>query len=293
MPTHWTYAPVGPEDDLEQGDILRPTAELREVFATVHPHFGDGKYLGFIVQTQSCDLVRRAGGPPNALYINVATIRPLSQVLHKLASQVTEEVAPGVFRSSERSRVHQLLQRLLNQNEQAQGLFFLYPDADAGIAEPAVAFLRVAIALRREHYQLLVQARVGRLGAEFRAKFGWLAGNLFARPASSDWSDHAGGATRLKELTRQLLGEIRWVDDEVLQAAISRQVDIATTTDQELEALRGPTPLEKAVGEVERELRRVVPDVGDELVQKLGNRLRNNGKFMKATTVASERVPTE
>jgi hypothetical protein len=98
MPTHWTYAPCVSTAELEQGDILRPTQRLRAIFSEVHPHFQDDKYLGFLISTQSCDLVRRHDAP-KASYINLAAIRPLSQVLHKVLSHVTTPLPQGVFQA--------------------------------------------------------------------------------------------------------------------------------------------------------------------------------------------------
>src|SRR5207247_8080250 len=95
----------------------------------------------------------------------------------------------------------QFLERVINQNEQAHGLFYLHPDADVGIAVPAAAMLRVSISLRsREHYNVLKAARCGRLRAEFRNKLGWLTGNLYSRVDTPDWADEDGGAEASKAL---------------------------------------------------------------------------------------------
>ncbi len=280
MPAHWTYAPFEPSAELEQGDILRPTDRLRAIFADVHPHFRHDKYLGFIVATQSCDLVRRPS-TPKASYINLAAIRPLSQVIHKVLSHVANPVGNGMFRVSDRAEARRLLQRVLNQNEQSMGLFFLQLDAEAGIAEPAVAFLRVTVSLRADHYDALQEARVGALMPEFRAKLGWLIGNLYVRPATRDWSDVEGGKKRLDELVRQNLDEACWIDDEILEQAKVSGVDVDSATPESLEALRPPSALDKALDEIRAELARVAPGVATGDVQKLHNRLKSNGKFVK------------
>src|SRR5262245_38488019 len=116
MPGHWTYEGFATNSELEQGDILYPTDALKLVFADVHPHFRDDKYLAFLIATQSCDLVRRRDAP-KASYVNLAAIRPLSQVIRKVVSYAADPVAPGTFRSSRKQEVRQLLQRLFNQNE--------------------------------------------------------------------------------------------------------------------------------------------------------------------------------
>lgn len=279
MPCHWTYEALAHDTDLEQGDILQPTAALRALLKEIHPHFGDDKYLAYIITTQSCDLVRRRDAP-KAAYISIATVRPLSQVIPKIVAHVARPVRPGLFRSSKKGDARRLLERILNQNEQAIGLFFLYPDVDnAGIAEPAVAFLRVSIALRAEHYDVLRSARVGKLAPEFRAKLGWLTGNLYVRPATPDWGDTEEGKGRFEGIIRQCLEETRWVEDEIADAAEAKGVDIGTASAADLESLRPPSRLDHAVSEVEMELRLVAPAFPSELIGKLRNRLRNNGKF--------------
>jgi hypothetical protein len=280
MPSHWTYANFDESAELEQGDILSPTVELRGLLSRVHPHFGDDKYLGYIITTQSCDLVRRRK-LPKATYINIAVIRPLSQIIQKIVAEVATPVGVGVFKTSDRGEAYRLLERVFNQNEQAIGLFFLHPDTDAGIAEPAVAFLRVSIALRAAHYEVLRSSRVGKLTAEFRGKLGWLTGNLYIRPATPDWGDTEDGKQRFDELIRQYMGETRWLDDEIVNTAQQQGINVTTATHEQLEALRPPSHLDRAIEEVRAELRRVAPESSPDAINKLGNRLRNNGKFTK------------
>ena len=43
--------------------------------------------------------------------------------------------------------------------EQKLGLFYLFPDGEIGIGENAVAFLRISVAFRAEHYNLMTRAR--------------------------------------------------------------------------------------------------------------------------------------
>jgi hypothetical protein len=280
MPGHWTYDSFEPAAELEQGDILQPTDALRLVFSEVHPHFRHDKYLGFLVATQSCDLVRRRAAP-KASYVNIAAIRPLSQVIGKVFAHVADPIADGAFRSSRRRDLRQLLQRLLNQNEQSMGLFFLNTDEAAGIAEPAVAFLRVTVALRSDHYDTLRAARVGRLNSEFRAKLGWLIGNLYVRPATKDWDDVDGGKEAAEALVNHYVNEVRWIDDEIVDRAREQGVDIGQASPENLEALRPLSPLERALEEARSELVKVAPTVPEDLLTKFQNRLRNSGRFKK------------
>ena len=187
-PVHFTYAPIDEsEPAICQGDILRPTRALGSLFTEVHPHFDNSKYTAFLVLTQTCDLVRRDRKPCRSRYINLAVVRPLKDVLLALLdrecerAKVGEKLLDGVYASESQFRGVQLLQRIVNQNAQAEGLFYLHGDAAVEILFPSVALLQVSVAVRAwEHYDTLVAAP-GRLKPEFRSKLGWLIGNLFSR----------------------------------------------------------------------------------------------------------------
>ena len=69
----------------------------------------------------------------------------------------------GVFRMNKKGKARELLERLLDQNEQALGLFYLHSDSDLGIGDPSVAYLRITVALKTDHYPILQGARKGRL----------------------------------------------------------------------------------------------------------------------------------
>lgn len=282
---HWTYCDIAGDPDLQQGDILEPSARLRALLKDVHPYFCAEKYLGFVIATQSCDLVRRHGRPPKASHIAVGVIRSLRNLLPQLVSEVACPVAPGVFRASDRGRAKDLLHRILNQNEQALGLFYLHPESEIGLGEACVALLRVKVALRAEHYDLLVQSRRGRLAPEFRAKFGWLLGNLYARAASPDWSDFADGENEVKRLIRRYLDESAgelgpiWVDDEVVEAATKQGVVFADVDpdaiQSQLESYRPKPKIDQLVEAVSAQVSKVL-QVEPEALTSLKNRLRND-----------------
>lgn len=286
MPTHWTYASFENADDLYQGDILKPSDALRSLFSEVHRHFVHDKYLGFLVATQSCDLVRRTG-TPKAPYISLTVIRPLGTIAHKLIGHVARPVTTGTFRASDKRRAKELLERIFNQNEQSLGIFFLHEDADSGIAEPSVALLRVSVSLRSDHYPMLQDARVGRLSEEFRAKLGWLLGNLYARPATRDWYEREGGKGQLKKLVDKYIEEQirglgpRWLDDEIVEEASAQAVSLDGVGEEELQRLRPRAKHEQCLEEIRLELARVAPELDEAKITKLTNRLLNNTKFKK------------
>lgn len=228
VPTHWTYRSFNQSDDLFQGDIIA-REPLLDLLGKVHSHFCDPKYLAFIVITQTCDLVVRKSRCKSQ-YISLAVIRSISSLLPDLLTEMCCPAAPGVYPEESRLEVEEFLQRVLNQNEQAHGMVYLYPDGDLGFAEHAVALLRVSISLRsKEHYDSLRKARVGRLDTEYRNNMGWLAGNLYSRVDTTDWGEREGGDELQKAIIKNILGTPiagripLWFPSSWLQAAQKKE----------------------------------------------------------------------
>jgi hypothetical protein len=166
-PAHYTYEAFSPEDDLYQGDILEPTESIRSVLESVHAHILETKYTGFLILTQTCDLVRRGDAQCKSRYINLGVVRPLEHVLWNFLNktcqkvQISGEVLEGFYLLKSRQKAHDLLKRIVNQNEQTLGVFYLHSDGAVGIVDPSVALLQVSIAIRaKEHYNTLVEARL-------------------------------------------------------------------------------------------------------------------------------------
>lgn len=233
QPSHWTYCSYNAADHLQQGDIIRRSPALLKVLSDVLAHFCDERYTAFLIITQTCDLVQRNEGPCRAEYINLCVIRELKPLLPVMLEPCCGAGIPGVFASDNRLDAEQLVKRILNQNEQARGLFYLHHDSDAGIDTPSVALLRVSIALRRDHYGLLQECRCGRVHPEYSAKLGWLTGNLYSRVATLDWEDQEGNKTASSKQARALLRLIskpkdeNWVPAKWVKAAREKDIDLA------------------------------------------------------------------
>lgn len=256
---HWTYEHVSASHELAQGDILSPTPQLKELLKDIHPHFYDDKYMGFMVTTQSCDLVRRSSAP-KAPYINIASIRSLKEIGPRLLRNAIKNEAGRIFYQSEKQRAMDLFGKIFNQNEQSLGLFYLHPSPDLGLGDHAVALLRVTVSLKADHYDVLLKARVGTLTPEFRAKFGWLVGNLYSRAATRDWQDSPDGTTELKELVRTYTtpaDSVLWVDDTLIESARSKGIDVSQPLEEitrALESLRPPSSTEILMEEVAKQI---------------------------------------
>jgi hypothetical protein len=292
-PTHWTYAPASRrDDDLNQGDILLPEEPLVDVFREVHKHFADPKYCAFLVLTQTCDLVRHDGAHCKSRYVNLAVVRPLGDVLFSLLDRCCERVNEGWYRADGKQKARLLLERILNQNEQAMGLFYLHPDAAIGIVEPSVALLQVSVAVRsQEHYQTLVRCREGRLVPEFQSKLGWLTGNLFSRVATRDWHERRQDQEELERLINELLfpdaeapSRPAWVSSkELARAARSGAAPFGQLDEEQrkqlLRSLKRIPPKDVAIDRALHVVREVVPDVSDKQLDRIRIRLRNDPDF--------------
>lgn len=280
MPAHWTYAAFEPAADLAQGDIIEPTPDLGAVLAEIHPHFRDSKYVSFMVLTQSCDLVRRPEyrGQP----INLCVVRELGSIGSRLLELYCGSEIPGVYRKESRNEGRRFLERTINQNEQAIGLFYLHPDADSGVSTPCVAMLRIAIALHTNHYEKIRDARRGRLRPEFQAKLGWLIGNLYSRVGTEDWTDPSDRKPQQRSIidhTIASLTGIKWASTEAVDRAKKAGFSVEGKSFEDigrsLDALE-PVPLDQ---QVRSEIQRIVsqtdlgipPDVQEKLLKRLPN----------------------
>lgn len=296
MSLHWTYSSFDPEADLQQGDILIPTPELRSLFDEIHKHFCDDKYLAFLVASQSCDLVRHKGKKePKARYISVSVVRSLDSVIQKLIRSVSAPLAPGIFPSSRKGDARMLVERIFNQNEQAAGIFYLHPSEAIRIGVPAVSMLRITLSLKAEHYSTLVNARSGRLSPEFQAKLGWLMGNLYNRPATPDWSDYDGGGEQFEELVKEYVGtkfngvdqstpdglSVSWIDKVIADKAKEGGLELEKLKLRDIDSLRPPPVLNAAISEIANVLKDVAPNIADDVVGQFERRLRNHAKFKR------------
>jgi hypothetical protein len=223
---HFTYC-GDRATDLLQGDILTQTPEILAVLKEVHPHYAnntDNRY--FIILTQSCDLVRGrpSDDPCASRYIAIAPVRPLALIVQRETARLAEpnlSTPTPVCSSRARNRLHNFLERLFNNNE--PNFFYLHEDPSMGFPESCCAFLRLSIALRaKEHYNTCLNARLLQLDESFRAKLGWLVGNLYSRVGTKDWdADELNGMIK-----NHLTGAALWLEDErtrkQLHADVSR-----------------------------------------------------------------------
>lgn len=186
---HFTYKSTPDMTSLCQGDLLKTTDELKQVLKEVHPYFLNTQYKYFIVLTQSCDLVRRYGNLCKTPYITLAAVRDFDDFLeNQLIRNKYAEKFNNLLLMDDKSelRAEQFVERLYNNTE--PDYFFLYKDDSLSLQNSLVASLKVSIALKSElHYQKCLDAKMVELSDEFKAKLGWLVGNIYSRVGTTDW----------------------------------------------------------------------------------------------------------
>lgn len=186
---HFTYSKTPNKDSLCQGDVLEITPALREVLEEVHPYFTKEQYRYYMVLTQSCDLVRREGNRCKSAYITLAVVRSFDDFFRKtlVSNKYVEQINDLILLDDKNeNKVFQLIERVYNNTE--PDYFFLFKDNAVGLSESMVAYLKVSIALKAEdHYQECLDAKKIELEDEFKAKIGWLVGNIYSRVGTKDW----------------------------------------------------------------------------------------------------------
>lgn len=174
--------------ELCQGDVLSRTPELDSLLDLVHQHFHKkSTNLYFMVLTQTCDLVPRAGGSCKARYITLAPVRNLELVLaREIESQALAiEAELPVLTDKAKSKLTEFLTRLYNNNE--PNYFFLESSGTPLLAD-CCAYLDLSIAVKTsEHYSTCVKAKTLQLKDTFQAKLGWLIGQMYSRVGTDDW----------------------------------------------------------------------------------------------------------
>lgn len=203
---HFTYKSDLDMSSLCQGDVLQITEELSMVLKDVHPYFQKEQYKYFMVLTQSCDLVRRNGKSCKTPYITLAAVRSYSDFLEKmLINGKFAEKSAGLLLMEKKSkeRAYQFIERIYNNTEPEY--FFLYKEDALKFPESMVAYLKVSIALKSaEHYDICLSAKKLELTDEFKAKLGWLVGNMYSRVGTADWEGIMSAQAKRDMLNNEL-----------------------------------------------------------------------------------------
>lgn len=213
MALHFTYNEPD-KKQLKQGDILKKTPELLELIKAIHPHYSREDYLYFQVLTQSCDLVQR-GGKCKTRYITLAAVRSLDLIIKRTLENVQEKTLfqGRLFCSdAHKPKLKDRVNKLLNNNESHH--FFLQAEPDYGLLPACCTQLHLSISIKAsEHYDKCLNAKILELNENFRAKLGWLVGNLYSRVGTEDYVPGAiPNPQAYEEYVNELLnGYVAWV----------------------------------------------------------------------------------
>jgi hypothetical protein len=212
---HFTYSDTPDFTELQQGDVLKKTPELLALIGQVHPHYASDKYHYFQVLTQSCDLVRRSGKQCKSRYVTLAAVRPLDVIIGRAIGKFDGAIKfQEQYFCSDRHK-HTLkdsLNKIFNNNDTQ--LFFLKAEPDAGITIDCCTLLHLSISIKAaEHYETCLAAKIVELKENFRAKLGWLVGNLYSRVGTDDYvpSAIADQATYDRFVEEQMTRYVAWV----------------------------------------------------------------------------------
>ncbi|MEA5113340.1 MAG: hypothetical protein VB050_04870 [Geobacteraceae bacterium] len=182
---HFTYK-CPDKTKLKQGDVLLRTEALNKLLKTVHPYFERDQYKYFIILTQTCDLVQRSDGP-KCRHITIAAVRSLEDFIQKELSEYQKselEKKACIINKKHESKLIELVRKLYDNNH--HDYFYLHEDPTQNFPS-SVAFLRISIPLKTEHYATLLEAKKIQLREDFIAKLGWLVGDLYSRVGTQDW----------------------------------------------------------------------------------------------------------
>lgn len=172
-------------DELRQGDVLQRNDALKERIAIAHGYYAEAPgYDYFIVLTPSCELALR-DGRCSSRYISIAAVRPASLLVERQLDNYKQSVkAPGLFCSSgKRQLAEQYVMRLLHNAE--DGYLYLPGELFGQNEADRIAFLKLSIVLRVDHYQACLQAKVLQLADSFSAKVGSLTAGLYGQVATA------------------------------------------------------------------------------------------------------------
>lgn len=152
-------------------------------------------------------MVRRNGADCKTPYILLAAVRSFDDFFTKVmldGKYIKCVQGLLLMDAKQKMRAYQLIERIYNNTE--PDYFFLYHEEALDFPKTMVAYLKLTIALKADkHYDMCLKAKKLELADEFKAKLGWLVGNIYSRVGTTDWESIKGAG---RERTEMIKSEI-------------------------------------------------------------------------------------
>jgi hypothetical protein len=157
-----------------------------------------------------------------ARYITICAVRPIEYALKQEAEQYQNEGwqrTTNVIDEKARDELTLFLRRVIDNNE--PGYFYLHYDMSFGLVQKSCAFLPLSVALKAQHYDVLLSAKIAQLTDTFQAKLGWLIGTKFNRVGTAEWNDKYPANDSTKEANATMKRSLQTVDSKKIRQGIA------------------------------------------------------------------------
>jgi hypothetical protein len=168
-------------------------------------------------------LVRRDKGKCKAPYICIAAARPIDELVLREAAKYQEDWQreTKVIGARAKEKLLMFIQHLLDNNEPQ--FFYLHEESSLGIHQPCCAVLSLSVALRAEHYDTLLEAKIAQITDTFQAKLGWLGwlvGSMYSWVGTTEW-DHEYPLNPCRKHAEEQLGKtLVQINDEQIKEGL-------------------------------------------------------------------------
>ena len=254
---------------LAQGDVIARTDAVADCLGQAHRHYPQApECTHLVVLTQSCDLVKR-GGAFRAPCITLAMARPFGNAVREFLQESSKTLKGTRYRYHTGTQIGKLRNRLERFINNTEDEYFFLPGGHPRLSGDLLVHLRLTVALHRDHYDILAQAKVAEIKDVFRAKLGWLKGQIFSQVATPDAGESAEDTAAVKSnfyekyLPRNRTPVLTSVQADLLRAKVR----------EERAHLDGERELTSS--ETQRLVKQGIPDDATIIARNIAEKLKN------------------
>ena len=106
------------------------------------------------------------------------------------------------------------------EDNNRKNYFYLHEDVACQISTRCCAFLSQSIALNANLLETFQEYKIAQLKESFRAKLGWLVGDMYSRVGTQEWDEHYGKNNIRKEASALLRGTFRNLPTEQIKKGL-------------------------------------------------------------------------